>query len=361
MSVLWFMYLDVLLFYTLVSYFAYGSFLSCDHYYTSYISDIGLYSYKDAFLQEQCEQCVVPGLGKLRTGSTESGENEIAQSLETAEPGRAATLQPDISVTVAHRLNSGLYGETFVVVQNHRRYIAKEYRIGGSLEDLKGKFEGLLDLEHENIVTYCGVCCISDTNRSVVIMEGVHQNLETFIEGSTTEIEPHTKLSILSNIADGLTYLHSQGIIHCDLIPNNVLLTAELTAKITDYGNSRVKSISDMCVEGHTNAAYVRDYLSPEALEGEYVKNSDVFSFGHLSIYIVIQHRPHPLKTERYRLYGVLKARTEVERREDFIREMREKINSGNVLQTLLDWTMQCLEDEVHQRPAIGDFQKRCV
>ena len=49
------------------------------------------------------------------------------------------------------------------------------------------------------------------------------------------------------------------------------------------------------------------DYMPPEALEcGVYDQKLDVFSFGHLAIYTIIQHSPHPLLGAKYTEHGKL-------------------------------------------------------
>jgi len=37
-------------------------------------------------------------------------------------------------------------------------------------------------------------------------------------------------------LMEGLTYIHSQGLIHCDFKPNNILVASGMVLKISDYG-----------------------------------------------------------------------------------------------------------------------------
>lgn len=46
-------------------------------------------------------------------------------------------------------------------------------------------------------------------------------------------------LKIIKELASALQYLHSRGILHCDLKSQNILLTAEWTVKICDFGLAR--------------------------------------------------------------------------------------------------------------------------
>ena len=277
-------------------------------------------------------------------------------SSQTSNSTELQTLGPNDEVLdLSKSLGRGLYGEVWEV--KGQCYAAKEYHTPFIKADkLKIKFsEELLSLKlkHENIVTYCGVARITGTKRTVVVMERVHQNLKAVLEGQR-ELEPAKKLSILSNVADGLAYLHSKDIVHCDLVPNNVLLTRELTAKVTDYGNVLVREISETA--GCPKAGRLKDYLPQEALEGrDCTPSLDAFSFGHLSIYTMLQRQPHPLKGYYFKQNGELVARTEVERREDYIDEMQKNI-SGGLLEPLLTWTIQCLDDDPDARPQLREF-----
>ena len=259
-------------------------------------------------------------------------------------------------------LGTGLYGEVLEVDYKGETYAAKEYRTGFiiiSAEELKTIFaEKLIGLRHSNVVPYYGVCNIMGTGRYVVVMEKLRTNLASFVDTATNkekqEIEPQRKLSILRDVAKGLEHLHSQNpiIVHCDLKPCNVLLNAELTAKIADCGNSYVKPILKIKEVRRDDRSYL-DYLPPEAIDGEEFNDRlDVFSFGHLSLYLIIQCEPRPLPTI-YKSNGIRKARSELERRQKYI---DEATGSANILHPLLGFSQQCLHDEAGKRPPITKF-----
>ena len=58
--------------------------------------------------------------------------------------------------------------------------------------------------------------------------------------GASTPLTARARFTIARQIAEGLHVLHSHGVVHRDIKPNNILLTEKLDAKICDFGLSQV-------------------------------------------------------------------------------------------------------------------------
>ena len=258
------------------------------------------------------------------------------------------------------QLGRGKYGQVFEVQYGDGKTCAAKEYLNVEREEIVRLFAEWvgMGLQHENLVTYHKVHCILDSERAVLFMDHVKQSLPGVIEESRMR-NPVTIRLVLSGVARGLAFLHSKGIVHCDLIPPNVLLTVpQYTAKISDYGNSVVRPISSS-IDCHRRDIFCHDYYPPELLEKDTHNSSfDVFSFGHLSLYVILRRHPYSIKSPTYKLDGVMMPRTEVERREECIDEVRAQINSVNrsVLEPLLQWILKCLSNEEDERPKIADF-----
>ena len=95
-------------------------------------------------------------------------------------------------------------------------------------------------LRHPNIVQFLGVHFQQGVRAPILVMEFLPTNLTSHIEQYNI-LPTDVNCSILHDVALALRYLHSQTppIIHRDLSSNNILLTPNMTAKISDFGNAK--------------------------------------------------------------------------------------------------------------------------
>ena len=229
-------------------------------------------------------------------------------------------------------------------------------------------------LRHPNIVQFLGVCFFPDSRLPALVMERLLTSLHDLLDPETDLPPPpdapkpffplNLKCSILHDVASGLTYLHERSppIIHRDLSARNVLLNSGMVAKIADLGVARIvprmKAAATMTKGPGTGV-----YMPPEALESKpgkenkdknskYDASIDVFSFGVVAIFTLCQTFPCDLlaptyRDERRRIIG----RTELERRESYMRVIRRQLREKHPLLQMIEGCLNFPED----RPSIGE------
>ncbi|KAD6118928.1 hypothetical protein E3N88_10199 [Mikania micrantha] len=94
------------------------------------------------------------------------------------------------------------------------------------------------------------------------------------------------------DLARGLSYLHSQKIVHRDVKTENMLLDKSRTIKIADFGVARVEASNPNDMTGETGTL---GYMAPEVLNGNpYNRKCDVYSFGICLWEIYCCDMPYP-------------------------------------------------------------------
>ncbi|RLN97082.1 hypothetical protein BBJ28_00003316 [Nothophytophthora sp. Chile5] len=190
-------------------------------------------------------------------------------------------------VIVKHRISRGGYGEVFFGYFKHQKVAVKTLlpETRRSVEHVNAflaEVKMMAAMDHPRIVQFVGVAWDSVADLCVVseYMEG--GDLRSLLVSYKEQGHPHgfdqTKATIALHIAHALTYLHSLDppVVHRDLKSKNILLSAELEAKLTDFGVSRERADRTMTAGVGTSL-----WMAPEVMLGEkYDDKADVFSFG---------------------------------------------------------------------------------
>ena len=215
-------------------------------------------------------------------------------------------------------------------------------------------------LRHPNVIQFLGVYYPTGGDVSarihlpVMVMEMMADSLTSFVK-KHKKIPVHIKYSIVHDVSLGLCYLHNHDppIVHRDLSPNNVLLTAHHVAKISDLGVAKVIKADSKRM---TKAPGTVDFMPPEALVNipEYGSPMDVFSFAGIILHTFVQQWPSP--SEKVKFDPKTRKRvafSEVERRQQYLDEMTEE---AEVLRPLVE---ECLDDDPAVRPTISAVCER--
>jgi serine/threonine protein kinase len=161
-------------------------------------------------------------------------------------------------------------------------------------------------LDHPNVVTVYDVG--QDGERHYIVMEYVDgQDLKTLVR-QKGRLDVPEALDIVLQVCAGVGHAHQAGIIHCDIKPQNVLVTRDGRAKVTDFGIARALSGSAITESETVWGSPL--YFSPEQAAGDPPSPaSDVYSIG-VMMYEMLAGSP-PFQAERPTALALMHMRQE--------------------------------------------------
>jgi len=159
----------------------------------------------------------------------------------------------------------------------------------GFLERFRAEARNSAALHHRNITTVFDYG--EDEGSAYLVMELVAgQPLSQLIAEQGT-LSAQTAASILIQAANALEAAHQAGVVHRDVKPANILVTPDGTAKLTDFGISRLVDSAPLTQTGEILGT--AQYLSPEQVVGHSATaSSDIYALGVVGHEMLTGERP---------------------------------------------------------------------
>lgn len=266
---------------------------------------------RDAYLKEACngDDALRSEVMSLLDAASDAGDfisrpivgpfvSEFAEHLKTLSPGNEIS-----HYRIERAIGSGGMGEVYLAVDTvlNRKVALKtlppSYAADPSfLRRFRIEAQALAKLNHPNVATVF----------SVEEADGIPFITLEYLEGQTLDrvtpaggFELADFLRYLEPIADALSHAHEKGIIHRDIKPGNIMISADDTPKILDFGLAQFErslvgagqSRTDITAPGQIIGT--PSYMSPEQAEGEELdQRSDIFSFGTVMYEALAGKRP---------------------------------------------------------------------
>ena len=215
------------------------------------------------------------------------------------------------------------------------------------VRSFKKEVDVLSRVDHPHIVKLMGaslappdVCIVEELMPNGSLHDALHRRRW---KPSYVEI-----LTIVHDVAAALAYLHPR-IVHCDLKPQNILLTLEDRAKVADFGIARIKRGTYI----HGTTADVNGtpgYMAPELFSsGKVSEKCDVFSIGILLW--VCYTGEEPWADFAFPMQVVMAVAVQ-HRRPDIPEDMPAP---------LVSLLHRCWKEEPHRRPSCAELQKQAL
>ena len=204
-------------------------------------------------------------------------------------------------------------------------------------------------LKHPNIVQFLGVHFEDSSDLPILVMEFLHCTLSECVDRYGV-VPEQVGMGILDDVATGLCYLHGHRppIVHRDLSANNVLLSSDMRAKISDLGVAKILNLTPVKMSQMTKCPGTLSYMPPESLRERpsYDTKLDCFSVGVMILHVLCGRWPYPSEPTRVhpRKRNKVIGLTEVERREEYFQQVR-----GN--HPLVELICGCLDNDPSRRP----------
>lgn len=155
------------------------------------------------------------------------------------------------------------------------------------------------NLSHPNIVTVHDIG--QDAQRHYIVMEYVSGRtlkalIREYLQREDAPLPVSRTLALATQICAGIGYAHRAGLVHCDVKPQNVLVTRDDRVKVADFGIAR--ALSQASLQSGSMMWGTPHYFAPEQAAGEpATPASDVYAIGIILFEMLTGRLPFEAET----------------------------------------------------------------
>ena len=221
----------------------------------------------------------------LNKVNTAINEKEIKKKSSKFNECTTCDQTLDSKYQVVRSIGSGNSGVVLLVMMEGKSYAMKILREETDATRQQQRFKRFIreakilsDIEHPGIVKVFEFELDNKAPVPFILMEYIDgRPLSKYIQSG--ELEIMKRLKILMEIALALEHVHSFGVMHRDIKPDNILIDADISPKLTDFGISHVSDSSLTMTDEIMGSPM---YMAPECFDSSrsVSKRSDIFSLG---------------------------------------------------------------------------------
>jgi serine/threonine protein kinase len=196
----------------------------------------------------------------MSSNSRQAGANSHNSSMTAQQAGQKASVTPQkqqggqLSMggrfLIGEELGRGAYGQVFKGMDTTTGDVVaiKQISLSGvsqeNLAGVMGEIDLLKTLNHKNIVKYIG--SFKSRSHLYIILEFMENGaLSSVIKPNRFGVFPETLVAIyITQVLQGLAYLHDQGVVHRDIKGANILTTKDVSSSNCSITNSSITNRS---------------------------------------------------------------------------------------------------------------------
>ena len=270
------------------------------------------YQHAGSFLDNPVVDPQIPGpdpspkTPKPELGGGNSGSGDLTATATSAEIQDPMVGRHLGAYKLIRRVGQGGMAAVYLAARAddefHKQVAVKIVQPGLDSQNLLKRFRNerqtLAGLDHPNIVKLLDAGSTS---------EGLPYLVMDYVEGCPIDdycdlhkLRVDDRLQAFSKVCEAVQYAHQKGVIHRDLKPGNIFVTADGTPKLLDFGIAKVlnpEPSSQTLLSTQTGTRCMTPaYASPEQMRGKPITSAtDVYSLGVVLYELLSGHRPYRL------------------------------------------------------------------
>jgi len=239
------------------------------------------------------------------SGLLDSVPTELKAQAFAATDGTSRVGERIGAYRIVDILGSGGMGDVFKAVRDDDQYRAEvaiklmRAEVGGKLAEQRFRTERqiLAGLDHRNIARMLDGGTTAAGSPYVVMELVSGEPIDKFADARSLHVRERVQLFL--QVCAAVSYAHQHLVIHRDLKPNNILVTADGSVKLLDFGIAKLLDADAVTVQARDETvtqlrAMTLDYASPEQVSGGTVTTvSDVYSLGVVLYRVLTGQSPY--------------------------------------------------------------------
>ncbi|KAK6918973.1 Bulb-type lectin domain [Dillenia turbinata] len=268
-----------------------------------------------------------------------------------------------VTKNFSEKLGSGGFGSVFKGTLSDSTVIAvkKLESISQGEKQFRAEVSTIGMIQHVNLVRLHGFC--SEGTKKLLVYDYLpNGSLDTHLfhgKEDSKVLDWKTRFQIALGTARGLAYLHEKCrdcIIHCDIKPENILLDADFSPKVADFGLAKLVGRDFSRVL--TTIRGTLGYLAPEWISGVAVTvKADVYSYGMMLFEIISGRRNFQTSEDSSIDFFPSWAASKLHAEDDILTILDLKLESSEEaeeLRKVCKVACWCIQDAEIHRPTMG-------